>query len=267
MAYRFTEAAFPFTTAASVAVDAASVRTAVGLASANLDTQLTALSGYVDCLPTTLDGSTFTSLPAVALTAAYDPAKTAAQASTALSNLTWTDAKAAFINAAIDSRQATVANLANAVTMAAQFATMVVLDGAVYDFTAAALAAAPTGGSAPTVEQIRTEIDSNSTKLAAISAYVDCLPATLDGSTFTAIPAGSLTASERNSIADAVLSRNMSNVEATAGEHTLCTIVLATLESSVLGTTWTVKRTDGSTTHATKTVTTDASADPITGVS
>lgn len=48
--------------------------------------------------------------------------------------------------------------------------TTLVVDGAVYDFTAAALAAAPTGGSAPTVEQIRAEIDSNSTQLAAIVA-------------------------------------------------------------------------------------------------
>lgn len=67
--------------------------------------------------------------------------------------------------------------------------------------------------------------------------------------------------------ADALLGRNVSNVEATAGEHTLCTIVLASLESSVSGTTWTIKRTDGSTTHATKTVTSSASANPITGVS
>ena len=60
---------------------------------------------------------------------------------------------------------------------------------------------------------------------------------------------------------------NVSNVEAAAPEHSLCTIVLAGLESSLSGTTWTIKRTDGSTTHATKTVTADGSASPITGVS
>lgn len=102
--------------------------------------------------------------------------------------------------------------------------------------------------------------------LSTINGYVDCLPATLDGSTLTNMPAGTLTASERNSVADAVLKRDIDNVEATANEHTLCTIVLAMLESSVSGTTWTIKRTDGSTTHASKTVTTDSSADPITGV-
>ncbi len=76
-----------------------------------------------------------------------------------------------------------------------------------------------------------------------------------------------LTTAEHNSIADATLSRNVSTVEATAPEHSLCTTVLAMLESAVSGTTWTIKRTDGTTTHATKTVTTDAAADPITGVS
>lgn len=42
------------------------------------------------------------------------------------------------------------------------------LDGAVYRYTTNALEQAPTGGSAPTVEAIRQEIDANSTQLAAI---------------------------------------------------------------------------------------------------
>ena len=80
-------------------------------------------------------------------------------------------------------------------------------------------------------------------------------------------PVGSLSADERNQVADAVLARNISQVEAGAAEHSLCTVVLAALESSTSGTTWTIKRTDGSTTHATKTITKDAAAQPITGVS
>ena len=68
-----------------------------------------------------------------------------APAATALSTATWTATKAGYLDAAISTRQATVTNLANVVTMAAQFSTMIVLDGAVYDFTAAALAAAPSG--------------------------------------------------------------------------------------------------------------------------
>jgi len=76
-----------------------------------------------------------------------------------------------------------------------------------------------------------------------------------------------LSADQRNEIADALLRRDMDQVEATAPEHSLCTVVLATLESSVSGTTWTIKRTDGTTTHVTKTVATQPNADPITGVS
>ena len=67
-------------------------------------------------------------------------------------------------------------------------------------------------------------------------------------------------------MADAILLRNASNVETTAGEHTLCTVILAMMEHSISGTTLTIKRTDGVTTHATKTLTLNASADPITGI-
>ena len=49
--------------------------------------------------------------------------------------------------------------------------TALVLDGAVYQYTANALELAPSGGgTAPTVEEIRIEMDSNSTQLAAIVA-------------------------------------------------------------------------------------------------
>jgi len=67
-------------------------------------------------------------------------------------------------------------------------------------------------------------------------------------------------------MADAILLRNASNVETTAGEHTLCTVILAMMEHSISGSTLTIKRTDGSTTHATKTLTLNAAADPITGI-
>lgn len=68
-------------------------------------------------------------------------------------------------------------------------------------------------------------------------------------------------------IGDSVLSRNVSNVEVGLGEHTLGTIVLFLLESIASGSTLTVHRTDGSTTHITKTLTTDPSAEPVIGVS
>ncbi len=76
-----------------------------------------------------------------------------------------------------------------------------------------------------------------------------------------------LTTAERAAVADAVLARDVGQVEAGAPEHSLCTIVLAALESQIAGSTWTIKRTDGSTTHAAKTVVKDADAEPITGVS
>ena len=65
--------------------------------------------------------------------------------------------------------------------------------------------------------------------------------------------------------ADAILSRGVSNVQGTADTTSLCTVVLAMLESSISGTTWTIRKTDG-TTFVTKTLTTAASADSITGV-
>jgi hypothetical protein len=75
-----------------------------------------------------------------------------------------------------------------------------------------------------------------------------------------------ISATATNLIADTVFSRSMSNVEDTAGDHTLCALVLSGLESGVVGTTWTILKTDGSTTFLTKTVGVDASASPIVSV-
>lgn len=70
-----------------------------------------------------------------------------------------------------------------------------------------------------------------------------------------------------NQIADAALSRSVANVEATAAEHSLTTLVLGALESKLnADKTWSIYRTDGETIHATKNVTTNASAEPVTGV-
>jgi hypothetical protein len=68
-------------------------------------------------------------------------------------------------------------------------------------------------------------------------------------------------------IADTVLGRSMSNVQATAAEHSLCTMVLGATESAVSGTTWTIYQTDGTTTYRSKTITTDGTAEPIVSVS
>jgi hypothetical protein len=141
-------------------------------------------------------------------------------------------------------------------------------------------------GTPPSVEQIQSGLATLANQLtvlerltAARAEYLDKLNVagdlanTANASSFKAtgfaVPGSpmTLTSGERNAVADAVLSRDVANAESSAAEHSLCTIVLASLESSISGTTWTIKRTDGVTTHAIKTLTTDETADPITGVS
>ncbi len=88
----------------------------------------------------------------------------------------------------------------------------------------------------------------------------------LEGADANSLTAAALAADAANEIADAVLSRSVSVVEATAAEHSLCTVVLATLESFVENDVWTINRTNGLTVHNVRDVLTDANALPITGV-
>ena len=67
-------------------------------------------------------------------------------------------------------------------------------------------------------------------------------------------------------IADETLKRGVSNVEDSANATSLAALVLAAFESAISGATWTIYKTDHSTTFTTRTVTTDSSADPITEV-
>jgi len=102
------------------------------------------------------------------------------------------------------------------------------------------------------------------TEIAAILAAVDTEVAAILADTGTdGVVISTATA---QAIADEILKRSMSNVEATAGDHTLAALVLAVLESVLSGTTWTIKKTDGSTTFLTKTVTTNAAALPVVEV-
>jgi len=114
--------------------------------------------------------------------------------------------------------------------------------------------ASSTLASQSSVNTLTTYVD---TEVAAIKAKTDNLPAN---------PAATSDIASATAIADAVLSRSVANVETTAGEHTLCTLVLAALEGAISGNTWTIKRSNGSTTHYTKTVTADANASPIVSV-
>lgn len=83
-----------------------------------VDVNIVAWLGYV----ATVDGNNYPFIGSVntktgyALTSAYDPAKTAAQADTALNNTVWTDAKAALLDAPVSSASApTPAAIADAV--------------------------------------------------------------------------------------------------------------------------------------------------------
>jgi hypothetical protein len=66
-------------------------------------------------------------------------------------------------------------------------------------------------------------------------------------------------------VAQAILQTDLSTVEGHAPADSLCTVCLATLHSSVAGTTWTIRKTDG-TTMVAKTVAVSADAAPIVGV-
>jgi len=74
-----------------------------------------------------------------------------------------------------------------------------------------------------------------------------------------------ISAATAQDIADEILKRGVDNVEDAANAASLAAIILATLESSLAGNTWSIRKTDG-TLFTTKTVTVDATADPITGV-
>jgi hypothetical protein len=101
---------------------------------------------------------------------------------------------------------------------------------------------------------VRTEL---ATELARINVAIDTRLAATD---YTAPPSAT-------TIADTTLGRSVANSQATAAEWSLATLVLAALESTAVGSTWTIYRTDGTTVHAVKTLATDANADPVVGVS
>jgi hypothetical protein len=129
-----------------------------------LPATLSTINGYVDCLPATLDGSTFTSLPEVTTDAA---SRTASKAD--VSALATTAALAA-VDALIDAIKEVTDKLDTAL----------VQDGAVYDFTAEALAAAPGGGggdaTAANQVTILAYVDELETRLSAVrAAYLDKL--------------------------------------------------------------------------------------------
>lgn len=104
----------------------------------------------------------------------------------------------------------------------------------------------------------------------AIQAKTDLLPAqpAAEGSAMTLTSQyDDLKTLNTSSIASAVLGFDISNVENTAPLYSLCTVILAQLQSAVNGTDWTIYRTDGTTQHAVRTLAVSSEAEPVTGVS
>lgn len=103
--------------------------------------------------------------------------------------------------------------------------------------------------------------------LATISGKIDTIDSICDQVLNDTSTGVAISTAQAQALADEVLKRSVSNVESGAAEHTLATIVLAILESSRSSTTWTIKRTDGLTTHSSKVLTLDDTAKPVVGVS
>ena len=74
-----------------------------------------------------------------------------------------------------------------------------------------------------------------------------------------------ISTAQAQTLADEVLKRSVTNTQDSADAHSLAAIVLGILESSRSSTTWTIRKTTGST-FTTKTLTLNASAQPVTGV-
>lgn len=184
-------------------LDAAGVRTAVGLASANLDTQIGTVDTVVDAIkaktdnlpasPSGLDAAgvrTAVGLASANLDTQLDALPTAAEAATAVRSELGTELGR--IDAAVSSRLATAGytapdnasittikgavdtEVAAILAIANKLDTALELDGAVYRFTTNALEQAPTGGGSLTAQQVweyATRTISDKTGFALTSAY------------------------------------------------------------------------------------------------
>ena len=98
-----------------------------------------------------------------------------------------------------------------------------------------------------------------SAALAVVGSNVDSILA--DTSTDGVV----ISTAQAQTLADEVLKRSVTNTQDSADAHSLASIVLAILESSRSSTTWTIRKTTGST-FTTKNLTLDSAAEPVTGV-
>ena len=228
---------------------------------------LATLQTSVDDLPTNAELATSqaaaddATLAAIAALNNLSAAQVNAEVDTALADVGLTTTITGRIDAAISTR-ASQASVDDVPTNAELATALAAADDAV-------LAAVATRASQTSVDTVDDLLD---TELPALTNAVADLPTnaelatalgTADDATLAAIAA--LSIPDANTVADAVLSRGVSNVEDTADTTSLAALLLAAFESSVSGTTWTIRKTGG-TTFVVKTVTVDAAADPITGI-
>ena len=105
--------------------------------------------------------------------------------------------------------------------------------------------------------------------------YVVYISATVGGDTGTIhhtwqmeaeVDANSASSTVTVAIADDVIKRSVSNVEASANPDSIASLILAAFHSAIVSGVWTLYRTDDATVFDTYDVTEDSGADPITGV-
>ena len=102
--------------------------------------------------------------------------------------------------------------------------------------------------------------------LSAMDGKIDTVDSVVDAIlTDTSSDGVVISTAQAQTLADEVLKRSVTNTQDSADAHSLAAIVLGILESSRDSTTWTIKKTTGST-FTTKTLTLDEDADPVVGV-
>lgn len=127
------------------------------------------------------------------------------------------------------------------------------------------------GGTTPTVQfvGITGPIALSGTAAAGTTLNLYGIGLTPTGSATNVTVTNSLT--NPATVAEQVFTLDMSNLDedalAVENSHTLYSVIVATLESSITGDVWRINQTDGSTLHQLKDVASDSGANPVTGVS
>lgn len=205
-------------------------------------------AGYLDLLNTNLDAT----VSSRATQTSVDDLPTNAELGTALAAAD--DATLAAVAAV----QTTVDDIPTNAELAAALATA-------DDATLAAIAALD--AKVDTVDTVADGIKAKTDLLAFTGGDVH---ATLDGEAVTVGTNNdktgyALTSAERNSIADALLVRDVDQVEASAALHSLASVILKTVSRTRKnGAAVETFRTDGTTLHLSQPITQDATLDPIT---